>query len=517
MLHSRNAKSKKVAQPKAQLRTKFRKPTLKTAKRKFSTEPPQEITSTGQTPLDTPAPEEPPVQTFIRAKTPGKFKPYVVQKGRYSYDTDPDSESVSDLDENQMKIATTLTGELKKRVIAHKLKRPSLTERINTTSDLYRDTDMSSISAQDIGLLIPFDPAIQAQSMRYYLKPELQDEGKGYWMIRPQTVQALDFIDSNTNKIRLHRPQKPGTIYNERVPNLAILYGHSGTSKSFTLAQATEYALKRGDIVLSVSGYDTIHDMDGIIQPSNIPGMDGLYDQMLKSRRVLEEMAIAFPDQLKQIKLQKPIEHYQAYGCWARSEEDRYNAPDDNKPNPEMYPFPDPAVVARPMETEPGETLFDLAAMGAWRVDLAGRAFVDFMEELRTQIQYPTFIAIDDVNALVQKSDYVNPANLRVKLDATRLTYVRALMDAINNPPQRGSTMIATSGKFTAFRVDSFLHRAGTQIRTTTYQLLEHQAMLEHYYTSKIILTPMDIEFFRRSQIVTASQPKALREFAAVQ
>jgi hypothetical protein len=430
------------------------------------------------------------------------------------------SSSDTELDDNQMKIAMALSGDMRKRVMAQKMKKPTFSERLANTSDLYQDKTTMEITTEDVGTILPMQTeGIQPNFAKGYLKHECQEnDGKdGYWLVRQQTIDALNFIDKNTNTVHLHRPRKPDTIYNVAVPNLAILYGHRGTSKSFTLAQAVDYATRRGDIVISISAWDTIHDMDGVIIPSVIPNHNGMYDQIVKTRKFLDYMATTFGDQLKQIPLSLSEEYYASYGNWSASEEDRYNAPADNIRKPELYPFPDNAVIPRPMSTKPGKTLYDLAAMGAWRIDLAGRVATDFLYEVKKQTQFPVFIAIDDVNCIVQKSDFMNPANLRTRLDATRLTFVRALVDCIENPPQHGSTMIATSSNFTSYRIDSYLERAGTQIRTTSYTVLEHQAMLEHYYTSKIILTPMDVEFFRRSQLVTGSQPKSLRLFADAQ
>lgn len=430
------------------------------------------------------------------------------------------SSSDTELDDAQMKIAVALSGDMRKRVMAHKMRKPTLAERMATTSDLYHDKTLLEMTEDDIGILLPMKWEHQPKFAQHYLKSEAekssdgQQDHEGYWMVRSTTIDALNFIDTHTNRVTLHRPRKPDAVYNAELPNLAILYGHRGCSKSFTLAQAVDYATRRGDIVISVSAWDTMHDMDALIAPSIIPGHEGMYDQILKARRFLEHMATKFPDQLKSIPLTLPKEHYAEYGAWDRSEEGRFNAPDNGIQTPEMYPFPQNGIIPRPMDAAPGQTLYDLAAMGSWRSDLAGRAANDFLYEVKKQTKVPVFIGIDDVNAFAQKTDYMNPANLRTRLDSTRLTFVRGLLDCIENPPQRGSTMIATSSNFTSYRITSYLHRAGTKIRTTSYTVLEHQAMLEHYFTSKIILTPMEIEFFRRSQIVSGGMPRSLRIFA---
>eukprot|EP00461_Guttulinopsis_vulgaris_P000459 UN00459 len=257
--------------------------------------------------------------------------------------------------------------------------------------------------------------------------------------------------------------------------------------------------------------------MDGVIMPSALPDSPGLYDQTLKSRTFLQRMCELYPEQLKSIPLSKGDDYYKTYGSWLRSDDDRYNAPADNVPHPNMYPFPSPDLIPRPNQVEPGKTLYDLAAVGAWRFDLAARSSTDFLEELRSQSQYPVLVAIDDYNAFKQRSDYLNPANLRVRLDANRLTFVRSLENLVQNPPIRGCTLVATSSKFTQFRVEQILESSGEQFFVKAYTNPELQTVLEHYQTSRFILGQMDIEFLRRCQATTGNMPRLVREFASVQ
>ena len=410
-------------------------------------------------------------------------------------------------------IAEGLTRDTRSRVAEYKRRKPSLEERMKNTVGLYSDKQLSVLNEDDVGKLIPFDISAQDDSMQHYLKRE-HKEGDGFWMVRPQTIQAMDFIDKHVNRVTLPRKPKNNLPYATAVPNIGLIHGHRGTGKSFTMAQAVQYAKEQGWIALSFTGYDTIHDMQGVIKASIQPGREGSYDQLLKSRLFLEKLASAYPEMLKQIPLTQT--HYEGYGNWIEAEDARYNAPQNLVQTGEFYPWPNPELVPRPTERV-GKTLFDLAAVGAWRTDLAAWVATDVLRELKRQTLFPVLIAIDDINAMDQLSDYVNPAKLRYKLEANRLSFVQALHECLDEPPHRGCTLVSTSSHFTQYRVPNLMERAGKHIQSVVYDNIQLQGMLEHYHQSKFILTHMDIEFLRRAEILTGGNPLDVRQFASVQ
>jgi len=440
-----------------------------------------------------------PVGRIFATTVANRATPVLISKCVFSTETTTSATDVA---------RASISKDDRKRIAAVRLAQPTLQQRIEKTEGLYSASQLKDITEEDVGRYVTLDLNDVHPSLQPYVAAEAKASGN-YWLVRPETLQTIKDIEQFRDRYVLPVPTHPADVYPKGTKNLVFLHGLSGTGKSIILAQAAAYFKQKKWIVVSSCGYDVSHDIKGLVQPAVFEGRTGIFEQHLKSREYLQYLAVNFGEQLKQIPLVGEYEHFN----WERSDDPSLNAPEESDIQgsvDEFLPFPRHNVLPRPKK---GTTLFDLVNVGAWRCDLAGPIFSYMVDELRKQSQIPVLFAFDDVNQLDQDSEMWDLRDPFKRLSTRVLSIGDCFARVITEPPVRGATLIASNAKLNAVRMQEYMERAATHRRIYNYTSDEIQGALEHYSTSKFLLTPLDLEILRRCELLTGGVPKDVYRF----
>jgi hypothetical protein len=408
--------------------------------------------------------------------------------------------------------ARSLAKDDRKRVAEYRLRKPDLKQRMATTEDLYSAS--SAFTPESVGRYLSFDPEFIPRNLRRGVAVEGEKTGN-YWMFREETAQAIGDISECQNQYFSPPVQSPTEDYPKDTENLFFIHGLKGVGKTIGLTQIACHFKAEKWIVVANTGYDVMRDMDGLVRQSEDPERAHIFEQSLKARAFLEDIAITHAEQLKLINLPNP----DAYSLWdwENSSDPRANLLKPGEDDINRFPMPAKDALPRPPTLSDAKTLYDLALLGAWRADISAAVYHNFMNELKSQYQVPVLICLDEVNQLEQQSEMWDPRDPFKRVMTRDLSFGNMYAEAIDCPPRRGATVIASTTGLTALKMQEYLERAKHNYRYLAYTNMEIQSALEHYSVSKFLLVPMDIELLRRCEAMTGNVPREVFRFCAPQ
>ncbi|KAG8896630.1 37S ribosomal protein S23 mitochondrial, partial [Tulasnella sp. 417] len=261
---------------------------------------------------------------------------------------------------------------------------------------------------------------IQAFGMPKTMKKEFLHSGQAFSIVRSSTLNLLDELDRFTGA--------PASAVegesSHNASNRLVLTGPSGCGKSMLLLQAVNYCAQNGWIV-----YYVPHGIDWVnaTSPYGFDYRSQLFHQHALASDALAKMLKVNGSKITQLKLSKDV--------------------------------PVPGGKPGTLLTA-GTSLETLAQYGVKDPLLAPQTLVLLMQELGKQTTYPVLLAVDDFQALYNKSVYRDPQFKPVS--SYHLSMPRLILEYASGKRQlaRGAVLGALSSTNTTYPVIEPLREA---------------------------------------------------------
>ncbi|KIO19963.1 hypothetical protein M407DRAFT_11128 [Tulasnella calospora MUT 4182] len=252
------------------------------------------------------------------------------------------------------------------------------------------------------------------------MKKEFLHSGQAFSIVRSSTLNLLDELDQSTGAPASGAEGKPS----KKASNRLVLTGPSGCGKSMLLLQAVNYCAQNGWIV-----YYVPHGIDWVnaTSPYGFDYRSQLFHQHALASDALAKMLRVNGSKIAKLQLSEDI--------------------------------PVPGGKLGTVLTA-GTSLETLAQYGVKDPLLAPQTLVLLMEELGKQTQYPVLLAVDDFQALYNKSVYRDPQFKAIS--SYHLSMPRLILEYASGKRQlaRGALLGALSSTNTTYSVIEPLREA---------------------------------------------------------
>jgi Mitochondrial ribosomal death-associated protein 3 len=382
-------------------------------------------------------------------------------------------------------------------------------ERLFLQPDLYLTEDKNTPATHteaDIGQYYEVDEEMHAripEHIRKVMENEYEVVSGRYMMVRESGFSLVNYLKFFSGQIDLPPFTEVHPTLQKRV---FLLTGMRQCGKTAALYYAAQHALQSKWLLLTTDMWSVIQDTPGLIVPSR--RYEGLYDQPLLCRRMLDQWAEAMPEELSSIKLKLDsttdfLKHPRVQ-LRLSDEAGTTEAADLAEIDPES----EIATAAKPTN------LFEFITFTRDELYPDADAFYQVLDELAIADETKLLLMIDGYNSRTHRSPFVNPRNLNRTLDAGDLGVVHALEQFQTTAPKNGFTVLAESSLFTPKYTHELKQELWT-IEADRYSLKELTTALSHYKLSQIIAAPdIDKSFIARCIAASGGKPDEVLKFA---